>query len=133
MICSLDQPFQALCLTGGGYSGLFTARALQVIKDYLGDSICRRFDLTCGMSIGSIVAIAVALEVLLSKVVKVFEEHGVAIFPPVACRSSSAMSCMWRATRRNLPIRRYESPSDGAVDVVLVGHQGKEHVRTNPC
>jgi patatin-like phospholipase/acyl hydrolase len=77
-----EQPFQALCLTGGGYRGLFTARALQVIEDHLGEPIGRRFDLTCGTSIGGIVALAVAFEVPMSKVVEVFEKHGAAIFPP---------------------------------------------------
>jgi patatin-like phospholipase/acyl hydrolase len=77
-----DQPFQALCLTGGGYRGLFTARALQVIEDHLGEPIGRRFDLTCGTSIGGIVALAVAFEVPMSKVVAVFEKEGRFIFPP---------------------------------------------------
>jgi patatin-like phospholipase/acyl hydrolase len=76
------QPFQALSLTGGGYRGLFTARALQVIEDHIGVPIGRRFDLTCGTSIGGIVALAVAFEVPMSEVVEVFEEFGEAIFPP---------------------------------------------------
>ena len=29
-----EQPFQALALTGGGYRGLFTARALQEMEDH---------------------------------------------------------------------------------------------------
>lgn len=76
------QPFQALSLTGGGYRGLFTARALQVIEDHLKVPIGQRFDLTCGTSIGGIVALAVAFEVPMSKVVDVFEKHGAHIFPP---------------------------------------------------
>lgn len=76
------QPFQALSLTGGGYRGLFTARALQVIEDHIGVPIGQRFDLTCGTSIGGIVALAVAFEVPMSKVVEVFEKFGSAIFPP---------------------------------------------------
>ncbi len=75
------QPFQALSLTGGGYRGLFTARALQVIEDHIEVPIGRRFDLTCGTSIGGVVALAVAFEVPMRKVVEVFEQHGEAIFP----------------------------------------------------
>jgi patatin-like phospholipase/acyl hydrolase len=82
MTWTKEQPFQALSLTGGGYRGLFTARALQVIEDHLKAPIGQRFDLTCGTSIGGIVALAVAFEVPMSKVVDVFEKHGADIFPP---------------------------------------------------
>ena len=82
MSWTAEQPFQALSLTGGGYRGLFTARALQVIEDHIGVPIGQRFDLTCGTSIGGIVALAVAFEVPMRKVVEVFEQHGTAIFPP---------------------------------------------------
>jgi patatin-like phospholipase/acyl hydrolase len=63
MTWSKDKPFQALALTGGGYRGLFTARALQVIEGELKAPIGRSFDLACGTSIGGIVALAVAFEV----------------------------------------------------------------------
>lgn len=82
MVWTNDTPFQALSLTGGGYRGLFTARALQVMEEHLGMPIGRRFDLTCGTSIGGIVALAVAFEVPMKKVVEVFELHGEEIFPP---------------------------------------------------
>jgi uncharacterized protein len=76
-----DTPFQALSLTGGGYRGLFTARALQVVEEHAGVPIGQCFDLTCGTSIGGIVALAVAFEVPMKQVVEVFEQHGEAIFP----------------------------------------------------
>ena len=53
-----DRPFQALALTGGGYRGLFTARALQEMEDHVGEPIGRRFDLSYGTSIGGIIALA---------------------------------------------------------------------------
>jgi uncharacterized protein len=81
MIWTPKQPFQALALTGGGYRGLFTARSLQVIEDRIGAPIGQRFDLTCGTSIGGIVALAVAFEVPMKQVVSVFEKYGAAIFP----------------------------------------------------
>lgn len=79
---TIERPFQALALTGGGYRGLFTARALAVIESQLKAPIGRCFDLTCGTSIGGIVALAVAFEVPMEKVVKVFLERGDKIFPP---------------------------------------------------
>lgn len=78
---SNETPFQALALTGGGYRGLFTARILQVIEEESNAPIGRLFDLTCGTSIGGIVALAVAFEVPMAKVVDVFTEYGEKIFP----------------------------------------------------
>ena len=67
---------------------MFTARALQIIEEHIGVPIGQRFDLTCGTSIGGIVALAVAFEVPMKKVVEVFEQHGAAIFPPHHAPSS---------------------------------------------
>lgn len=77
-----EQPFQALTLTGGGYRGLFTARALQEIEEHINEPIGRRFDLSYGTSIGGIIALAVAFEVPMQKVVQAFEQSGKEIFPP---------------------------------------------------
>lgn len=102
MVWTNDTPFQALSLTGGGYRGLFTARALQVIEDHIGVPIGRRFDLTCGTSIGGIVALAVAFEVPMKKVVEVFEHHGAAIFPPHQAPSSKVGKGwdLWQYSRK---------------------------------
>lgn len=79
---SEGRPFQALALTGGGYRGLFTARALQEMEDHIKEPIGRRFDLSYGTSIGGIIALAVAFEVPMQKVVHAFEQSGEKIFPP---------------------------------------------------
>lgn len=99
---SCEKPFQALSLTGGGYRGLFTARALQVIEDHIDVPIGQRFDLTCGTSIGGIVALAVAFEVRMSRVVAVFEEYGAAIFPPHEPPASTfgKAADLWKHTRK---------------------------------
>jgi uncharacterized protein len=76
------KPFQALALTGGGYRGLFTAKVLEIIEEQIQEPIGRRFDLTCGTSIGGIVALAIAFEVPMKKVVEVFVKEGANIFPP---------------------------------------------------
>lgn len=76
-----ERPFQALALTGGGYRGLYTAKALQVMEDSIGEPIGRHFDLLCGTSIGGIVALAAAFEVPMRKVVEVFDAQGEEIFP----------------------------------------------------
>ncbi|MFZ1548717.1 MAG: CBASS cGAMP-activated phospholipase, partial [Candidatus Nitrotoga sp.] len=69
-------------LTGGGFRGLFSAQALQCMEDHIGHPIGRHFDLSCGTSIGGIVALAVAFEIPMKKVVDVFTNLGPTIFPP---------------------------------------------------
>lgn len=76
-----DRPFQALALTGGGFRGLFAAQALQCMEEHIGHPIGRHFDISCGTSIGGIVALAVAFEIPMKKVVEVFTDLGEEIFP----------------------------------------------------
>lgn len=82
IIWTTKQPFQALALTGGGFRGLFAAQALQCMEEHLGYPIGRHFDISCGTSIGGIVALAVAFEIPMKKVVEVFTAQGEKIFPP---------------------------------------------------
>lgn len=102
MVWTKDTPFQALALTGGGFRGLFTGRTLQVMEEHIGMPIGQRFDLTCGTSIGGIVALAVAFEVPMKKVVEVFELHGEAIFPPHEPPSSKVAKGwdLWQHSRK---------------------------------
>lgn len=59
--------FQVLALSGGGYRGLYTAKILADIESELGGPVGRHFDLIAGTSIGGILALAVALEILPGK------------------------------------------------------------------
>lgn len=52
-----------------------------MVEDHIKVPIGHRFDLTCGTSIGGVVALAVAFEVPMSKVVQVFIDEGPNIFP----------------------------------------------------
>ncbi len=93
MVWTEAQPVQALALTGGGYRGFSTARSLQVMEDSIGVPLGRRFDLTCGTSIGGIIALAIAFEVPMREVVEVFERFGATIFPPHAKPTTGLRSC----------------------------------------
>lgn len=55
--------FQILCLSGGGYLGLYNIALLSELERQSGDRIASRFDLLAGTSIGGIVALALAAEV----------------------------------------------------------------------
>jgi len=81
---TIDAPFQALSLAGGGYRGLYTAKVLQVMEVELGKPIGQSFDLVSGTSIGGLLALAVAFEVPMNRVIDVFSEYGEYIFPPAS-------------------------------------------------
>lgn len=113
-----DRPFQALTLTGGGYRGLFTARVLQEMEEHIGEPIGRHFDLTYGTSIGGIIALAIAFEVPMKKVVDTFVAHGESIFPPKT-KSKNALRRGWDLfEHRNKP--RYQSEALREVVVRLI-------------
>lgn len=74
------KPFQILALSGGGYRGLYTAQVLADLEEEFGSPIGQRFDLITGTSVGGIIAIAIALEIPMQKVVELFVQHGHEIF-----------------------------------------------------
>ena len=74
--------FQILALSGGGYRGLFTARALEVIEEQYGGRVADRFDLIAGTSVGGILALGLALRIPAKVLRELFEDHGGEIFHP---------------------------------------------------
>ena len=72
--------FQILALSGGGFRGLYTAKILADLEEEIGEPIARRFDLIAGTSIGGILAIAIAMEIPVSRIVDLFVKHGEEIF-----------------------------------------------------
>lgn len=75
-----EKKFQILSLSGGGFRGLYTAKVLEIMENYAGKPIGQAFDLISGTSVGGILALAVAFEVPMSKVVELFEKRGNEIF-----------------------------------------------------
>ncbi|MYB76220.1 MAG: patatin-like phospholipase family protein [Chloroflexi bacterium] len=52
--------FQILCLSGGGFRGLYTASVLAQLENRLDKKVHECFDLICGTSIGGIIATGLA-------------------------------------------------------------------------
>ena len=77
---SQDPSFQILCLSGGGYLGLYQAAILCELEEKAGKPIAQCFDLVAGTSIGGIIALALALEVPATTIRQAFEKHGQSIF-----------------------------------------------------
>ena len=91
-------PFRILALSGGGFLGLYTAALLAALEARVGVPIGRRFDLVAGTSVGAILAAAVALEVPLSEIVELFQQHGAEVFSARAL-PSGAMGRLLDLTR----------------------------------
>jgi predicted acylesterase/phospholipase RssA len=76
----MARPFRILSLSGGGFLGLYTATVLQALEQRAGMPLARRFDLIAGTSIGGVLALALAYELPMSHLVRLFVEQGSEVF-----------------------------------------------------
>lgn len=72
--------FRILALSGGGYLGLYTAVVLAELEKRAGEPLGRRFDLLAGTSVGGLLAMALAFEVPMAEIVRLFVERGEEVF-----------------------------------------------------
>ncbi|MGH1351058.1 MAG: patatin-like phospholipase family protein [Methyloligellaceae bacterium] len=71
-----------LCLSGGGYRGLFTAELLnKVAKGLKVDNLQSHFDLFIGTSTGGLIATALSYGIPPRRIVQAYQKHGPRIFP----------------------------------------------------
>jgi predicted acylesterase/phospholipase RssA len=82
--------FRILSLAGGGFLGLYTALLLEALEGRAGEPLGRRFDLVAGTSIGGILALALAYEVPMARMVRLFSEAGPAVFSSRALPTTAA-------------------------------------------
>jgi len=73
-------PLRLLALSGGGFLGLYTASVLAALETEAGEPLGRRFDLIAGTSIGGVLALALAFEIPMARLVELFAERGPAVF-----------------------------------------------------
>ncbi len=71
---------RVLALSGGGFLGLYTAAVLEGLEERAGAPLGRSFDLIAGTSIGAVLGLALAFEVPMSRLVRLFLEHGAEVF-----------------------------------------------------
>jgi uncharacterized protein len=81
-------PVRILSLSGGGIRGIFQAVFLREIAAQLKKPLRDQFELIAGTSTGAIIALGIALNLSLDKIVDLFEKHGPEIFPEGARRLS---------------------------------------------
>ena len=115
--------FQILCLSGGGFRGLFTAEALAGLEEAAGVGLAQCFDLVAGTSIGGIIALGLAAGVPARRIADAFREHGETVFPrswPPLGGLSAALDLV-RSARR----ARYRSEPLARLVAGLVGEATK--------
>lgn len=71
-----------LAIDGGGIRGIYASHVLERIQDEFELEFHRDFDLIAGTSTGSIIAAALAFDIPLAKVTKLYREQGAIIFNP---------------------------------------------------
>jgi len=81
-----EKKFTILSIDGGGIRGLIPAKVLSELEQELklknpNKPLYEYFDLICGTSTGAILAIAIALGIPASELVKFYREHAQLIFP----------------------------------------------------
>ncbi|MFM9916734.1 MAG: CBASS cGAMP-activated phospholipase [Rhizobacter sp.] len=86
-----ERPLRVLSLAGGGFLGLYTAVVLEALEARTDRPLARHFDLIAGTSIGGVLALALAFEIPMSHLVRLFREHGPEVFSSRAL-PSGAMS-----------------------------------------
>jgi uncharacterized protein len=72
--------YRILSLAGGGFLGLYTAGVLAGLEARAKQPLARCFDLVAGTSVGGLLALALAFEVPVARIVDLFRERGSEIF-----------------------------------------------------
>ncbi|HUQ36737.1 MAG TPA: CBASS cGAMP-activated phospholipase [Aestuariivirga sp.] len=99
--------FNILCLSGGGYLGLYTIAVLADLEKASGKPIAHSFDLMAGTSIGGIIALGLAAEVPVARMQTVFEKDGPKIFSKTPAPQSKF--AVLRDLSRSLFSAKYKS------------------------
>jgi predicted acylesterase/phospholipase RssA len=76
-----SKPYQILCLSGGGFRGLYTATLLEILEAEAKKPLSQVFDLIAGTSIGGILALGLATGIPAETLREAFETNGDQIFP----------------------------------------------------
>jgi len=78
--------FQILCLSGGGFRGLFAAEALAGLEEAAGCGLAQCFDLIAGTSVGGIIALGLAAGAPARRIADAFREYGETVFSNAPAR-----------------------------------------------
>jgi patatin-like phospholipase/acyl hydrolase len=95
---------QILCISGGGYAGLFAAKFLALLESESkdGSSIASHFDGFAGTSVGGMLALGFARGKSAKEVLSVMQDVGTAVFPK---KRGGFMRALWGPKYDAAPLR----------------------------
>ena len=97
---------QILCLSGGGFAGLFAAKFLALLEAQCPDStnLGTHFDAFAGTSVGGLIALGLASGSPATEILAILERYGPAVFP----RKRGGFGRMiWHPKHRIAPLRQH--------------------------
>ena len=109
---------QILCLSGGGYRGLYTALVLEAPEQRAGRRLADVFDVLAGTSIGALIAAALALRLPAADIRSEIETRGPAIFDR-RLRLGTVRLPLRRPFRGLLAARYSQKPLREAIDAIF--------------
>lgn len=94
-----------LCISGGGYAGLFAAKFLALLEEQLSpdSTIGAHFDAFAGTSVGGLIALALAKGERAQKVLRVMKEVGTGVFPH---KRGGLLRAVWGPKHAVAPLRQ---------------------------
>lgn len=113
--------FQILCLSGGGYMGLYTACVLASLEEHYDRPLLDHFDLIAGTSVGGIIALGLAHGTSAREIRDAFLQRGADIFtdqPPPQSRLRQTLGL-----RKNALTAKYDPAALRKTIVDLVGEE----------
>jgi predicted acylesterase/phospholipase RssA len=88
--------YRILSLDGGGIRGVFPVAFLARLEEHLDGSIGSHFDLIAGTSTGGVIAIGLGLGLSACDILRLYEDHGAAIFDQQHGRMETWLRQRWR-------------------------------------
>jgi len=99
-----DKPFKILSIDGGGIKGLYSSAILEHLEQRFGLA-SDYFDMICGTSTGGLIALCLALKMPAKEISKIYEEHGLKIFPNRNLLGGIIRQTFWKGKYSDKPLK----------------------------
>ncbi|QXX76132.1 CBASS cGAMP-activated phospholipase [Methylovirgula sp. HY1] len=115
--------YKILSIDGGGIRGVFPAALLAAVERHLPSPLGSYFDLIAGTSTGGIIAIGLGLGLSAATILKLYEEHGPAIFGQGYGSLEDWLRRRWHKTRHLFKPKYSSEPLRQALEGILTNRQ----------
>jgi patatin-like phospholipase/acyl hydrolase len=107
--------YRILSLDGGGIRGVFPVAFLARLEEHLDGSIGSHFDLIAGTSTGGVIAIGLGLGLSACDILRLYEDHGAAIFDQQHGRMETWLRQRWRGALHLFASKYSSTPLQNAL------------------